>query len=168
MPAAKGEDAFAEIDTWDDKRVAKECKPVLVYYYCAPITDASNPNWAFARKVEMQCFTRKENNELLKKQFSLEKVGIDYKLKTIKGKPVIEPGKKPVAKRWDYRVAKVVLCSFDGEKTFATLSAKQTKSPYLKSANFGKLLKQVVAKNDSYLKKLQKAAAKARKAGKKA
>ena len=61
-------------------------------------------------------------------------------------------------------MAKVVLCSFDGEKQFVQLSAKQTKNPYLKSSNFNKLLKKVLAMNERYVKKARKAAAKARKA----
>ena len=85
VPTPKGKSAYAEIDTWDKAKVAKACRPVLIYYFCAGITDASNPNWAFSRKLEMQCFTRKENNELLKKRFYLEKVGVKYDLKTRRG-----------------------------------------------------------------------------------
>lgn len=158
----------ADIDTWSDEKVAKACRPVLVYYYCNPITDASNPNWVFARKLEMQCFARKDVVDLLTEQFACEKVGIKYELQTLRGKPVPADGEsKPFASRWDYRVTKVVLASFDGEKRFMELSAKQADTPHLKSANFTKLLQNVLAANAKYIKDLQKKAAKEREAAKK-
>jgi len=160
--AAAKPPAATDIDTWSPEKIAKACRPVLIYYYCNPITDAENPNWAFARKLEMLCFARKDVVDLLTGQFACEKVSVKYELETKRGKPVVEEGAKPVATRWDYRVTKVVLASFDGEKRFTELSAKQANSPHLKSANFTKLLQNVLAANAKYIKDLQKQAAKDR------
>ena len=57
-----------------------------------------------------------------------------------------------------------MLTSFDGEKRFAELSAKQTSHPQLKSANFTRLLKIALARNAKYIKDMQKRQKKERKA----
>lgn len=163
----KGGTGEVQIDEWSKDKVAKQCKPVMVYYYCAPITDAKNPNWVFARKVEMQCFTRKDNNLMLKDNFACEKVKMSYPVPTDNGKIIFDK-KYPKAKTWSYKVSKIVITSFDGEKRFAEISAKQAKSPQLKSSNFTKLLKVALAQNAKYIKKMQKRQAKERKAAEKA
>ena len=162
----KGGTGEVQIDEWAKEKVAKQCKPVLVYYYCAPITDAKNPNWVFARKLEMTCFARKDNTLLLKEQFACEKVKLSYPVKTDNGKILFNKN-HPKATSWDYKVSKIVLTSFDGEKKFAEISAKQAKSPQLKSSNFTKLLKIVQAKNAKYVKDMQKRQKKERKAAEK-
>ncbi len=96
----KGGKGEVQIDQWANDKVAKQCKPVLVYYYCAPITDAKNPNFVFARKVEMQCFTRKDNNLMLNENFACEKVKMSYPVGTERGR--IVPNKAyPNATNWD-------------------------------------------------------------------
>lgn len=163
----KGGKGEVQIDAWSDDKVAKQCKPVLVYYYCAPITDAKNPNWVFARKLEMQCFTRKDNNVLLSESFECEKVKLSYPVITERGQIVADPN-HPKVTSWDYKISKIVLTSFDGQKRFAEITAKQGNSPQLKSSNFTTLLKIAVAQNDRYVKQMQKRQAKERKVADKA
>lgn len=153
------------LETLSDEELLAKCKPVLIYYICTPITDPKNPNWVFSRKLEMQCFSRDDVATVLKNEFTLEKVNIDYKLATRRGQPVpAEGADKPVASSWDYRMTRVIFTSFDGKKKLHEMTAKDGEAQLKSSASFGNVLKQVQAEHAKYLKELRKAAQEAAKA----
>ena len=141
-----------------DAQLVEKCRPVLIYYTCAPITDPQNQNWGFMSKLEMKCFARADVVTVLKEGFALEKVQIDYKLQTKRGLPVPPAaGETPVASAWDYRMARVVFTTFDGKQKLREITAKDG-DPVLKSyATFLAVLKQVQGEHLKYVKELRKA-----------
>lgn len=153
------------LETLSDEELLEKCKPVMIYYVCAPITDPKNPNWIFSRKLEMNCFSRDDVANVLKNEFKLEKVSIEYKLVTRRGVPVpAEGADKPVASSWDYRMARVIFTSFDGKKKLREILAKDGETQLKSSLTFGNILKQVQAEHAKYLKEARKAAQEAAKA----
>ncbi len=143
-----------------DEQVKEECKPVLCYYICTPITDPENQNWVFSRKLEMQCFARDSVAKILKENFFLEKVNITYELQTRRGIPVSNvPGEKPIATSWDYRMTRLLFVTFDGKKKLHDISARTGEPQVKSSSSFEAVLKQVLAAHEKYVKDLKKEAA---------